>query len=339
MENQTLYRKYRPTKFSDVIGQDHVVKVLEAESKSGNISHAYLFYGTRGTGKTSVARIFAAGVGTSKNDIYEIDAASNTSVEDIRSLNESVFTLPFESKYKVYILDEVHMLSKSASNALLKTLEEPPSHVIFILATTEIHKIPETVLSRCEVYTFKKPSQDLLKKMAISVAKKEGYSMDEPSAELVALLGDGSFRDTVGIVQKILHYSKDKKISEEEVRLVTGAPAIELVHDIITSISTKDLDLGLGAVRKAANQNIDMSVFLRLILHTARAVLLVRFGETSMVKEDLSEKEFEFVSNISKTDTVFSSTVLIELLTALERTTGAYIQSLPLELALVSIAK
>ncbi len=336
---QTLYRKYRPTKFSDVIGQDHVVKVLEAESKSGNISHAYLFYGTRGTGKTSVARIFAASVGTSKNDIYEIDAASNTSVEDIRSLNDSVFTLPFESKYKVYILDEVHMLSKSAANALLKTLEEPPAHVIFILATTEIHKIPETVLSRCETYTFKKPSQDLLKKMAVSVAKKEGYTVDDSSAELIALLGDGSFRDTVGIVQKILHYSKEKKISEEEVRLVTGAPAIELVHAVISSISKKDLSSGLSAIKKASNQNIDMSVFLKLVLHTARAILLVRFGEAGMVKEDLSEKEFEFVANLAKTDTVFSSAVLIELLTALEKTTGAYIASLPLELALVSISK
>jgi DNA polymerase III subunit gamma/tau len=135
--SEALYRKYRPAKFKDVVGQDHVIKVLEAESKSGNISHAYLFSGSRGIGKTSVARIFAEAIGTTKNDIYEIDAASNTSVEDIRALNESVFTLPFESKYKVYILDEVHMLSKSASNALLKTLEEPPNHVVFILATTE----------------------------------------------------------------------------------------------------------------------------------------------------------------------------------------------------------
>src|SRR4029079_2905096 len=184
--SEVLYRKYRPSKFSEVIGQDHVIKVLEAEAKSGDISHAYLFAGTRGTGKTSIARIFADAIGTSKNDIYEIDAASNTSVDDIRALNESVFTLPFESKYKVYILDEVHMLSKSAANALLKTLEEPPAHVVFILATTETHKIPETVLSRCQVFTFKKPNQEILKKMVVSVAKKEGYGVDDASAELVA---------------------------------------------------------------------------------------------------------------------------------------------------------
>ena len=345
--SEALYRKYRPKKFGDVIGQDHVIKILEAESKSGEISHAYLFAGTRGTGKTSVARIFASEIGTSKNDIYEIDAASNTSVEDIRSLNESVFTLPFESKYKVYILDEVHMLSKSASNALLKTLEEPPAHVVFILATTETHKIPETVLSRCEVYTFKKPSQEVLKKVVTSVAKKEGYAVDDASAELVALLGDGSFRDTLGIVQKILSYSKEpasakgssvaRKISQDEVLLVTGAPAIELVHDVISSIANKDLELGLTSVKKAVSGNIDMSVFLKLILHTARAVLLVRFGAETSVKGDLSEKEFSFISGLAKKDGVFSSQTLVELLTAYERTTGAYIPSLPLELALVNI--
>lgn len=336
-KNEVLYRKYRPTKFSEVIGQEHVVKVLEAEASSGDISHAYLFAGTRGTGKTSVARIFASAIGTSKNDIYEIDAASNTSVDDIRSLNESVFTLPFESKYKVYILDEVHMLSKSASNALLKTLEEPPAHVVFILATTETHKIPETVLSRCEVYTFKKPNIEVLKKLVLSTAKKEGFSIEESSAELIALLGDGSFRDTQGILQKVLSYSANKKISEEEVRLVTGAPAIDLVHEVVSSIAEKDIELGLGSVKKAASQNIDMSVFLKLILQTTRAVLLVRFGAEASIKSDLSENEFKFVSEMAKKDGAFSSATLVELLTAYERVGGAYIPELPLELALVNI--
>jgi DNA polymerase-3 subunit gamma/tau len=348
--SDVLYRKYRPAKFSDVIGQDHVVKVLEAESVSGNISHAYLFAGTRGTGKTSVARIFAHSIGTSNNDIYEIDAASNTSVDDIRSLNESVFTLPFESKYKVYILDEVHMLSKSASNALLKTLEEPPAHVVFILATTETHKIPETILSRCEVYTFKKPSQEVLKKHVITVSKKEGSSIEDSSAELIALLGDGSFRDTLGILQKILSYSvqplkassgrmTDKKITEEEVRLVTGAPAVELVHSVVESIVNKNLNLGLETVKKAVGQNIDMTVFIKLILHTVRAVMLVRFGTENMVKDELSEKEFVFVKELAKGEGQLSSNVLVELLTALEKTSGSYITQLPLELALVNLSK
>lgn len=337
--SDVLYRKYRPQKFADVVGQDHVVKVLEAESLSGNIAHAYLFAGTRGTGKTSVARIFAHTIGTSNNDIYEIDAASNTSVEDIRSLNESVFTLPFESKYKVYILDEVHMLSKSASNALLKTLEEPPQHVVFILATTETHKIPETVLSRCEVYTFKKPSQEVLKKHVISVAKKEGNIIEDSSAELIAILGDGSFRDTLGILQKVLAYSDNKKVTEDEVRIVTGAPAVEYVHDVVQGIANKDVALGLETVKKAIEQNIDMTVFVKLVLHTVRSVMLVKFGNENLVKEELSEKEFDFVKKIAKSESALSSSVLVELLTALEKTSGSYISSLPLELALVNLAQ
>src|SRR3989344_5950244 len=136
MSEVALYRKYRPEKYKEVIGQDHVVKVLEASLKLGNISHAYLFAGSRGTGKTSVARIFAREIGTSQNDLYEIDAASNRGIDDVRAIREAVGTLPFESKYKVYIVDEVHMLTKEAFNALLKTLEEPPSYVVFILATT-----------------------------------------------------------------------------------------------------------------------------------------------------------------------------------------------------------
>src|SRR5579872_489787 len=219
--SEVLYRKYRPTTFADVVGQDAVVKTLEAQVANGTVGHAYLFAGSRGTGKTSIARILAKQLGTTANDIYEIDAASKTSVDDIRELNESVNTLPFDSKYKVYILDEVHMLSKSASNAFLKTLEEPPAHVIFILATTETHKIPETILSRCEIHTFKKPNQETLKKVVMNVAKKEGYVIGESSAELIALLGDGSFRDTLGTLQKVLSSSKDKKISESEVLIVT----------------------------------------------------------------------------------------------------------------------
>lgn len=335
--SEVLYRKYRPQKFADVIGQEHVVKVLEAQVISGDISHAYLFAGTRGTGKTSVARIFASSIGTSRNDIYEIDAASNTSVDDIRELNDSVHTLPFESKYKVYILDEVHMLSKSASNALLKTLEEPPSHVVFILATTETHKIPETVLSRCQVFTFKKPSQETLKKVVQNVSKKEGYAIDSASADLIALLGEGSFRDTLGIVQKIISSSSDKKISEEEVRLVTGSPKIELIHDVLLAISKRDLQKGLSAIHTAREENIDMLVFLKLVLHGARVVLLVRFGAGAIVRDDISEAEYTFISKLAETDKVFSSGVLVELLTALENTTGAYIPSLPIELALVSI--
>ena len=334
---EVLYRKYRPQKFSDVLGQDQIVKVLEAEVSSGKVSHAYLFAGSRGTGKTSVARILATSLGTTANDIYEIDAASNTGVDDIRALSDSVQTLPFDSKYKIYILDEVHMLSKSAANALLKTLEEPPEYVIFILATTELHKIMETVLSRCEVYTFKKPSLDVLKKNVERVAKKEGFEISGESAELIALLGDGSFRDTLGILQKIISSSADKKITDDEVRLITGAPKRELVGEIISAISAKNLGTALSAVHSAKKENLDMSVFLKLILRSARAILLLRFDAGNVIKNELSEIEFAFLSDLAKTDKIFSSQVLVELLNALELTTSAHIPSLPLELALINI--
>src|SRR3989344_9677174 len=173
MHDLALYRKYRPQNFKEVLGQNHIVDVLESSVEENKVSHAYLFVGSRGTGKTSVARIFAKEIGVSVNDLYEIDAASNRGIEDIKELRDGVRVLPFDSKYKIYIIDEVHMLSKDAWGALLKTLEEPPKHVIFILATTEFHKVPDTIISRCQVFTFKKASDTVCKKMVLDVAKKE----------------------------------------------------------------------------------------------------------------------------------------------------------------------
>src|ERR1035437_4444632 len=157
-QNIALYRKYRPHTFDDVIGQDHIVKAIDGAIRGGKVAHAYLLCGPRGTGKTTIARIIARELGTSVSDIYEMDAASNRGIDDIREINDNVRTLPFDSKYKIYILDEVHMFTKEAWNALLKTIEEPPEHVIFILATTEIEKIPETIISRCQSFIFKTPN-------------------------------------------------------------------------------------------------------------------------------------------------------------------------------------
>ncbi len=339
--NQTaLYRKYRPQKFDEVFGQEHIVKVLTSSIDLANIAHAYIFSGSRGTGKTSVARIFAREIGTSLNDISEIDAASNTGVDDIRALNESVSTLPFESKYKVYILDEAHMLSKSAWNALLKTVEEPPKHVIFIFATTEAGKIPETIISRCQTFAFKKPTQKVLKDTVTAIAKKEGFKLEPASADLIALLGEGSFRDAQSILQKVMSASKDNKITTEEVEEVTGSPKAEIVNDFIKAIDESNLELGLNAIKKAGKQNIDMLLYFKLVLHKVRAVLLLRNLKSSEsdINEEFTDADFKFLKGLSeKKPSKINSETLLSLLSYYDMTAKAYIPELPLELALTKI--
>ncbi len=340
MNDVALYRKYRPQAFKEVVGQDHIVKVLEGSIELGNISHAYLFSGTRGTGKTSIARIFAREIGTSPNDLYEIDAASNRGIDDIREIREGVNTLPFQSKFKVYIIDEVHMLTKEAFNALLKTLEEPPPHAVFILATTETDKLPETVVSRCQTFAFKKPSQKILKDMVLRVAKKEGFTLEASSAELIALLGDGSFRDTHGILQKVISSSKDKKISQVEVELVTGAPRTEIINNFITALDTKDASLGLTSVRSASDQNIDMSIFMKLVLHKIRAILLLKYSPdmAAMLETEFSAEDFAFLKSLAeKKDLGISSKIIVELLKAQEQTRFSPIAELPLELVVTNL--
>ncbi len=340
MSDTVLYRKYRPKNFKEVLGQDHIVKVLESSIELGRISHAYIFSGSRGTGKTSVARILAHEIGTSVDDIYEIDAASNTGVDNIRELNESVNTLPFESKYKVYILDEAHMLSKGAWNALLKTLEEPPAHVIFIMATTEFEKIPETVVSRCQNFSFRKPTQKVLKDVVTAIAKKEGFSLEPASADLIALLGDGSFRDAQSILQKVMGASKDKKISLDEVVLVTGAPKGELVNNFIRAIDENNLALGLQAIAEASEANIDLLLYFKLVLHKIRAILLLRTLKSSeeKLREEMTDTDFTFLKILStKTPSSINSETLLTLLFHYDLVSHAYLPEMVLELVLGKI--
>ncbi|MBU1046459.1 DNA polymerase III subunit gamma/tau [Patescibacteria group bacterium] len=338
--NLVLYRKYRPSKFSEVLGQDHIVDTLQKAISLGNIAHAYLFSGTRGTGKTSIARLLAQEIKCSANDLNEIDAASNRGIDDIRELREAVTVLPFESPYKVYIIDEVHMLTKEAFNALLKTLEEPPKHVVFVLATTELEKIPDTIMSRCQTFNFKKPSLEILKKAILDICKKEKLELENGAEDLIALLGDGSFRDTLGILQKVISASKDSKISTKEVEKITGAPKGELVNDFISAISEKDLDRGLKAVQQASEDSIDAQLFLKLILHKLRAILLVRFAKDMLktVRDDFSEIDFEFIQELAnRNDSNLNSKTLVSLIESSSLIKQSYISQLPLELALMEL--
>ncbi len=347
MHDLALYRKYRPKTFKEVVGQDHIVKVLESSVETNKVSHAYLFVGSRGTGKTSVARIFAKEIGVSVNDLYEIDAASNRGIEDIRALRDGARVLPFDSKYKVYIIDEVHMLSKDAWGALLKTLEEPPKHVIFILATTEVHKVPETIVSRCQVFTFRKASDIASKNMILEVAKKEGFELDVGSAELMAILGDGSFRDSLGTLQKVLNFSVDSKgkkinkITRADVEKITGAPKTTLVNNFILAIAEKNLENGILTVKKAVEENLDMKLYTKLIIEKFRVAVILKYAP-KLEKEmagDLSEEDLEFLKELVKTDKegLLRSKALSILLEAYSDIDKAFISELPLELALVKI--
>lgn len=339
-QHQTLYRVYRPQDFSEARGQEHIVKTLEAQIKNKKPAHAYLFAGSRGTGKTTFARILARGLGVTDKDLYEMDAASNRGIDDIRELREGVYAVPFESPYKLYIIDEAHMLTKDAWNALLKTLEEPPAHVIFVLATTERDKVPDTIQSRCEVYSFKKPTREMLAQIVADIAKKEGYTLERSAAELVALLAEGSFRDALSILQKVLGVSSDKKIEVAEVETVTGAPRSELVRVIVSAIAKKDAGKALAAVHRAVGDNIEARTLARLLIHRMRVVLLMRYSPDLAEKlaQELSAEDVAVTREISREPGVNSDT-LRALLDAHATMAYAAVPHLPLELAIVDICK
>ncbi|HVY35735.1 MAG TPA: DNA polymerase III subunit gamma/tau [Candidatus Paceibacterota bacterium] len=341
-ESQVFYRKYRPSAWDEVIGQEHIVSVLAQSIKNQTFSHAYLFTGSRGTGKTTLARIFAAELGTNPEDIIEIDAASNRGVEDIDALRSGVRVLPFSSPFKVYIIDEVHMLSSHAFNALLKTLEEPPAHVIFILATTELDKVPETILSRCQVFSFRKPSETVLATLVETIAKKEKLTVDSESATLIAFLGDGSFRDTLGILQKVASASDSRAITRELVEKVTGAPSLVLLRDLYTALIEKNIDLAYKTLRDAEANHIDMMLLAELLLGTMRLSLMYRYAPTirAQIEGEHSHEYVEIIKRgaVENTETI-SSRGIVALITAIERIAYAAIPTLPLELAFVEMTE
>ena len=317
--NQVLYRKWRPQTWDDVVGQKHVVQTLKNALATGRIAHAYLFSGPRGTGKTSMARILAKAANCSADeiaarpcnqcarcqsvnegnylDLIEIDAASNTSVEDVRDLRERVPFAPGDGRYKVYIIDEVHMLSTAAFNALLKTLEEPPAHAIFILATTEAHKIPATVVSRCQRHEFRRLGVDEITAQLTEMVKAEGIQADKEALEAVARQATGSMRDAISLLDQL--GSMGETITLARTLDMLGSTGGETVQKLVGCIARGDSAEGLKIIHQATDSGADARQFSRQVVDYLRGVMMAASGNADLVEatqetraamKDLSEK-------------------------------------------------
>jgi DNA polymerase-3 subunit gamma/tau len=290
---QALYRKYRSRSFDEVVGQDHITKTLRQSIKSGRISHAYLFTGPRGVGKTSVARILAREVNSLPYDgemmhldVIEIDAASNRRIDEIRDLREKVRIAPVSGKYKVYIIDEVHMLTRESFNALLKTLEEPPAHSIFILATTESHKLPETIISRTQRFEFKQISSSDAVKHLESMAKKEKIQISKESLKLLSEFGNGSFRDSISYLDQLS--SGSNKISDDDVREVLGIPSNKMVEELMKLMKQGDTIGLIKSLQSIKDQGVDASKLASSISKNIRAQIILHGAssfETALLKQ------------------------------------------------------
>lgn len=321
MSYMALYRKWRPDEFEEVKGQEHVVTTLKNQITHDRIGHAYLFCGTRGTGKTTVAKLFAKAVncehpledgspcnecaackainaGNSLN-VIEIDAASNNGVDNIRDIREEVQYSPTEGKYKVYIIDEVHMLSIGAFNALLKTLEEPPSYVIFILATTESHKIPITILSRCQRYDFRRISLDTIYDRLMELLKREGIEAEEKAVRYVAKAADGSMRDALSLLDQCIAFYLGQTLTYEKVLEVLGAVDIEVFNQLMCYVASNDTMQALNVIDEIVWQGRELSQFVTDFTWYMRNLLLIKASDHVNDQLDISAENLESMKQVA----------------------------------------
>lgn len=316
MSYTALYRKFRPQEFSDVKGQDHIVTTLKNQIKADRIGHAYLFCGTRGTGKTTIAKIFAKAVncerpvdgnpcgecpacraiaaGNSMN-VIEIDAASNNGVDNIRQIREEVEYRPTEGRYKVYIIDEVHMLSIGAFNALLKTLEEPPSYVIFILATTEAHKIPITILSRCQRYDFKRISIDTIADRLMELMREEQVAAEERAIRYIAKAGDGSMRDALSLLDQCIAFYLGQELTYDKVLETLGAVDTEVFSRLLRLILEKNVTGAIGIVEEMVIEGRELGQFVADFTWYLRNLMLVQSSDDMEDVLDISAENLELL--------------------------------------------
>lgn len=316
MAYTALYRKFRPLKFSDMVGQDRITRTLKNQIMSGRVGHAYLFNGGRGTGKTTSAKILARAVNClnpqdgepcneceickeildgSLTDVVEMDAASNNSVEDIRSIRDEVNFLPTKAKYRVYIIDEVHMLSVGAFNALLKTLEEPPAHVKFILATTEPQKLPTTILSRCQRFDFKKISEeDIIKRLRV-ICKDAEIEIDEDALKLISVLAEGAMRDAISILERCYQESSEK-VTSQIVKELVGIPSLVTINKITSGIINNDEITSLDAIDDVLKDGKDLYNFLWEVIKYVKDILV--FKATNKL-ELYSAEEIEEIKKLA----------------------------------------
>ena len=307
---QALYRQYRPKTFDEVLGQEHITTTLKNQIKSGNIGHAYLFAGTRGTGKTSTAKIFARAVNClhpvngnpcneceicrgildeSIMDVIEMDAASNRKIEDIRELKDKVIYPPAKTRYKIYIIDEVHMLTTQAFNALLKTLEEPPKHLIFILATTELQKLPQTILSRCQRFDFKRiTSKDIVANMK-KIVDRLNIKVDERVLKLIAKNSDGAMRDALSLLDQCISYKTDELTYEDALNIL-GIANNDFVFELVDGIIDKDLEGVLLKIDNIIQEGKDIAQFIKDLIYHYRNLLIIKTSKNPLDVLDMDEK-------------------------------------------------